>query len=465
MTILIDAYNIARVQGTGVATYGRTLAKTAAGLGHEVSLLLGTRARRQRRQLLNEIALAEGDDGIAAQSKAPSRTQQLAMAGRGILGSHQANEIALTGEVILPPNLRAALTTGAGAEASVVRFWNAPQLYSLAHGAFRITGQMTRVKAGRTDIAHWTYPLPVKVPGAANVYTLHDLVPLRLPYTTADRKKTYLALCRAIARKADHILTVSEHSRADIIRILGVEERRVTNLYQPTDIAHLLSGASDAQIAGEVEGLLRVERRGYYLFFGAIEPKKNVARILEAYLASGSRKPLVIVGAPGWGSDRDIVLLKQLTKLDRPRRIKWLGYLPRHTLATLIAGARAVLFPSLYEGFGLPVLEAMTLGTPVITSTASSLPEVAGDAALLVDPFDTRALTQAILSLDADDAAVADLSRAGLAQAQRFSAAAYDHRLAAFYADLMGGTRPRPTASSVGADAIPAALPAQARAA
>lgn len=464
-TVLIDAYNIARPQGTGVATYGRTLAKTAAGLGHEVSLLLGTRARRQRRALLNEIALAEADDAIAAQIKAPSRTQQIAVAAKGILGSRHANEIALTGEVILPPYLRAARNAGSIAGSSVARFWNATQLYSLAHGAFRITGQFTRVTAAPTDVAHWTYPLPVKVPGAANVYTLHDLVPLRLPYTTADRKKSYLALCRAIVRKADHILTVSEHSRADIIRILGVEERRVTNLYQPTDIAGLLAGVSEEQIAGEVEGLLRVERRGYYLFFGAIEPKKNVARILEAYLASGSRKPLVIVGAPGWGSDRDIALLKQLTKLDRPRRIKWLGYLPRHTLATLIAGARAVLFPSLYEGFGLPVLEAMTLGTPVITSTASSLPEVAGDAALLVDPFDARALTQAILSLDVDDTAVTDFSRAGLVQAQQFSAAVYDQKLAAFYADLLGGTRPRFAASSAGIDPIPIVRTAQAQAA
>lgn len=465
MTILIDAYNIARAQGTGVATYGRTLAKAAAGLGHDVSVLFGTRARHQREPLLNEIALAEGDDGIAAQSKPPSRARQVVTAAQGIVGARDAREIGLTGEVILPPHLRAALTPGSGCGSGRVRFWNASQLYSLAHGAFRVTGQFTRVTAGQADIAHWTYPLPVKVPGAANVYTLHDLVPLRLPYTTADRKKSYLALCQAIARKADHILTVSEHSRADIIRILGVEERRVTNLYQPTDIADLLAGVPKAQITREVEGLLQVGHRGYYLFFGAIEPKKNVARILEAYLASGSRKPLVIVGAPGWGSDRDVALLKQLTELDRRKRIKWLGYLPRHTLATLIAGARAVLFPSLYEGFGLPVLEAMALGTPVITSTASSLPEVAGDAALLVDPFDARALTQAILSLDADDAAVADLSRAGLAQAQQFSAAAYNLRLAAFYADLVGGTSARRTASPAGPEGMPEPRTTQARAA
>ncbi|WP_086617736.1 glycosyltransferase family 4 protein [Erythrobacter tepidarius] len=429
MRILLDAYNIARPQGTGVATYARNLARAAAGMGHGVNLLFGTRAGHSKSQpLLNEIALAEGDEvlGGAAARGAFALPRQVAKAAGGVLATRRAREIPLSGEVILPP--------GMGLEDA--RYWNAPQLYSLAHGAFRVTGQLTRVALPGADLAHWTYPLPVKAPGAANVYTLHDLVPLRLPYTTADRKKTYLALCQRIAREADHILTVSEHSRADIIRILGVEETRVTNLYQSTDIAALVKGVAPAQIAREVEGLLGVEMRGYYLFFGALEPKKNLARLLEAHLASGSRNPLVIVGAPGWGSERDVKLLEQLAALDRDKRIKWLGYLPRQTLATVIAGARAVVFPSLYEGFGLPVLEAMSLGTPVITSNTSSLPEVAGEAALLVDPLKVRGIARAINALDGDDRAVGELSRRGLAQAERFSASAYRKRLAAFYATL-----------------------------
>jgi glycosyltransferase involved in cell wall biosynthesis len=435
--ILLDAYNISRSQGTGVATYGRNLARAAAGLGHDVNLLFGTRAGYSKAQpLLNEIALAEGDEAPADKRKpgALALPAQVAKAAGGILSTRQAREIALSGEVILPPGL----------ELERARYWNAPQLYSLAHGALKVTGQMTRVAVPGTDLAHWTYPLPVKATGAANVYTLHDLVPLRLPYTTADRKKTYLSLCQRIAREADHILTVSEHSRADIIRILGVEESRVTNLYQSTDIAGQVKDVPPAQIAREIEGLLGVAMRGYYLFFGAIEPKKNIARLLEAHLASGSKHPLVIVGAPGWGSSRDIALLKQLAELDEQKRIKWLGYLPRQTLATVIAGARAVVFPSLYEGFGLPVLEAMSLGTPVITSNTSSLPEVAGEAALMVDPMKVRGIAQAINALDDDDHAVAELGRRGLAQAERFSASAYRERLAAFYRKLGLSGAPAP---------------------
>lgn len=443
MNILIDAYNIARPHGTGVATYGRNLARAAAGLGHGVDLLFAARAGRGGDPLLREIGLAEGDDGSAAKRRA-GLMGQVAAAASGVLTARRAQEIALSGEVILPPGL----------SLPEARYYNAPQLYSLASGAFRATGRMTRVSGPQADLAHWTYPLPVKARGAANVYTLHDLVPLRLPHTTADHKKTYLALARRIAREADHILTVSEHSRADIIRILGIAPDRVTNCYQSTDIAALMADVSEAQIAREVEGLLGAPMRGYYLFFGAIEPKKNLARLLEAHLASGSPHPLVIVGAPGWGSARDVALIEQLAALGDSKRVRWLGYLPRQTLATVIAGARGVVFPSLYEGFGLPVLEAMALGTPVITSTTSSLPEVAGDAALLVDPLDVRAIARAMLALDADDGAVADLSRSGLAQAARFSAQAYRARLAAFYTRLLG-TAPPIDASPAAPSAAP----------
>lgn len=434
MTILLDAYNIARPHGTGVATYARNLGRAAGDLGHDIALLFGNRAGHAKQALLNEIALAEGDEAFVGKGKRAGLPGQVLTAATGILSARQAREIALTGEVILPPALG---MPGA-------RYWNAPQLYGLAHGGFRVTGRLTKVAVPQVDIAHWTYPLPVRMAGAANIYTLHDLVPLRLPHTTADRKKTYLALCRRIAREADHILTVSEHSRADIMRILGVEGGRVTNLYQSTDIANQMVGVPPDQVACEVEGLLGAPMRGYYLFFGALEPKKNLARLLEAHLASGSKHPLVIVGAPGWGSDRDVALLKQLAALDEHKRIKWLGYLPRQTLATVIAGARAVVFPSLYEGFGLPVLEAMALGTPVITSDTSSLPEVAGDAALLINPLDVRSIARAIRSLDDDDGAVADLSQRGLVQADRFSAAAYRQRLAGFYTRLTGAAPPRP---------------------
>lgn len=446
MKLLIDAYNISLAHGTGVATYGRNLARTVAGLGHEVDLLFASRAGHSKVPLLNEIAIAEGAPQAGKTKSKRARPGIVLQAASGIIASRKARPVPISGQVILPQGLH---IDGA-------RYWNVPAVYSAANGAFRATGAFSRVSLPGTDIAHWTYPLPVKLSGARNVYTLHDLVPLRLPYATADVKRTYYRLCRRIARDADHILTVSECSRRDIIDILQVEESRVTNLYQTCELARHLDGVTEEELRRHVEGLVPAGMREYFLFFGAIEPKKNIARMIEAYLGSGSKSPLVIVGAPGWGSDRDVKLLKSMAALDKRKRIVWLGYLPREMLAMLIAGARGVVFPSLYEGFGLPVLESMSLGTPVITSTTSSLPEVAGDAALLVDPYDVRSITRAILEMDGAEGTRTDLARRGLQQAGNFSQAAYAERLAAFYTKLGCSGQPAAACHTFGNQRNPA---------
>src|SRR5438067_13843509 len=136
--------------------------------------------------------------------------------------------------------------------------------------------------------------------------------------------------------------------------------------------------------------------------------------------------PLVITGPSGWGTTAEAALLNQIREEERSlprgrRRLYRFEYASRSMLVTLIRGARAVLFPSLYEGFGLPVLEAMLLGTPVVTSTTASVPEIAGDAAILVNPYDTRALSQAIRDLDQDEALRESLVERGFAQAAKFS--------------------------------------------
>jgi glycosyltransferase involved in cell wall biosynthesis len=215
---------------------------------------------------------------------------------------------------------------------------------------------------------------------------------------------------------------------------------KVTNSYQTAPVpAGLLAGdaAEDARI---VEGLFGLERRGYFLFFGALDPKKNLARIIEAYVTSGSGTPLVIVGARHWGTEQEsrifgkggISLYGEATA----KGLVLLDYLPREMLLRLVRGARAVMFPSLYEGFGLPALEAIRLGTPVISSTTSSLPEVVGEAGLLVDPYDAQAIAGAMRALD-EPGVGEKLSAAAPAQAAKFSDGAYQARLAAMYAKVM----------------------------
>lgn len=428
MRIVIDAFNIALPHGTGVATYGRSLARAASQLGHDIHVLFGSRGASSRVALLNEIALAEGDpDTKGKRVSTWVKAADFARAARGALQPVRAVPVPVSGHVLLPQRL----------QVEAARYWNAQNLYAGSDQIFRASGAFTNVGIENVDFVHWTYPLPVKARAARNVYTLHDLVPLRLPYTTADRKRAYYKLCRKIADDADHILTVSEASRRDIVDILGVSEDRVTNLYQASDIGSSLGDIDEAFITRYVEGLLGVGLREYFLFFGAIEPKKNVARLVEAYLASSVNSPLIIVGGPGWGSEQDVKLLKSLAGLDGRKRIVWLGYLPRDMLAMLIAGARATVFPSLYEGFGLPALESMALGTPVITSNTSSLPEVVGGAGVLVDPYDVRSISRAIIEIDSDEGMRRELSHRGLAQAEKFSGKAYAKRLAGFYARIV----------------------------
>lgn len=423
--VLIDGYNLGLEKGTGVATYARNLAHEVGQLGHRTSVLYGDRLPSPRNPLLREIAFFDGDGGSRRRplrdiagivSPRPSLAEEIEVSGRVITRQFAAR---------LPHH---------------DTLYNAPNLFRRANGRFNTWGLSTPVRLpAAPDLAHWTYPLPLHVPGAANLYTLHDLVPLRLPYTTLDNKRRYLGLIRRLVKTADHIVTVSECSRRDIIDLTGIAPDRVTNTYQSVDIPARLRDLPEEQVAREVEGAIGAAYKGYFLFWGSIEPKKNVGRIVEAYLASGLTTPLVIVGARAWRAENELRLLDAFTngkpaKGDvRRGRIIVLPYAPFSLLVSLIRGARAALFPSLYEGFGLPVLEAMMLGTPVLCSNTSSLPEVAGDAAIAVDPYDTATITAGLRALDADAGLRDDLSRRGLAQAALFSPDRYRARLAALY--------------------------------
>jgi glycosyltransferase involved in cell wall biosynthesis len=285
-----------------------------------------------------------------------------------------------------------------------------------------------------------------------NIYTIHDLVPLRLPFTTLDNKKRYLGTVRGIAERAAHIVTVSEASRRDIVNLLGVPEHKVTNTGQAVELPDVATLKPEALVRAELEGFFGLHWQKYFLFFGAIEPKKNVGRLIEAYLAAGSPYPLVICGKQAWNAHQELGLLYEDDRREFvPRgpiegvqglqrklrdRVMLIDYVPGRLLTGLIRGARAMLFPSLYEGFGLPVVEAMHLGTAVMTSNTSALPEVAGDAALLVDPYDTRAMAEAIQRLDADDALRAELASRGPKRAATFNAEDYGRRLSEMYARL-----------------------------
>jgi glycosyltransferase involved in cell wall biosynthesis len=433
--IFLDGYNLDLEQGTGVATYARTLSYRLGALGAEVGVLYGARRPTPRDPLMREVRFfdAGGDERRPIADFLKDVRRKLAVP----FGA-TAREVPVTGRVITRA-FEARLP-------HFDRLYNYERLFGLALAGFKLWNLRMPVRLPhRPDIMHWTYPLPLKVPGAKNIYTLHDLVPLRLPYTTLDVKRRYLRLCRMLVRDADHIVTVSESSRSDIINLLGADPEKVTNTYQAVDIPAKFARKPEPLARAEVEGSTGLAWGGYFLFFGAIEPKKNVGRLIEAYLAAESPHPLVIVGKQAWKSEEELRLLfddnirwisEENGRLVTRRKIILLDYAPFRLLVSLIRGARAVLFPSLYEGFGLPALEAMSLGTPVLTSNTASLPEVVGDAALQVDPYDVQALAEGIRALDADADLRARLSIAGPKRAEEFSLERYDRRLAALYGKL-----------------------------
>jgi glycosyltransferase involved in cell wall biosynthesis len=296
------------------------------------------------------------------------------------------------------------------------------------------------------NIFHATQPIPLRIEGARNIYTIHDLVPLRLPYSTLDDKKFFLNMVRHLGRVAERIVTVSEASRNDLINICGISPEKVVNTYQSVAFPEEMVAQSDAETARLVEQSFGLKSGDYYLFYGALEPKKNVGRLIDAYIASGSQRSLVLAGGLGWEYAADLEKIEEnqsnALKIEGRRivpdeRIRRLQHLPLFQLMALIRNARAVIFPSLYEGFGLPVLESMLLRTPVVTSNNSSLVEVAGDAALLVDPSDIRSIMNAIQKIDADDALCADLVQRGVVQAAKFSPAAHKERLGRVYDEAL----------------------------
>lgn len=272
-------------------------------------------------------------------------------------------------------------------------------------------------------LMHWTYPLPLRFAAVPNLYTIHDLIPLLHPGLSPISDKRMRRLLGCVTEAATHIVTVSECSRREIIDVLGVPPDRVTNTYQA-----IVDTRPNPAALAQTLNVLGLTPGGYVLHAGSVEPRKNVRRLIQAHRESRSRWPLVIAGPDGWRAATELA-----NAGPEVIRLPWVA---RADLVALIAGARCVLVPSLAEGFGLVVAEAMTLGTAVICSAHGALREVAGDAAQLVDAEDTAAWTAMLASLDRDDDAISALVAAGNLRAQNFTLAAHADRLQPLYARL-----------------------------
>lgn len=317
---------------------------------------------------------------------------------------------------------------------AVVRTWSdigdivGDDIFRRAQVHFDRHGTVLRVAPppGPSGIMHWTYPVPIHLLGWRNVYTVHDAIPLTSPDFSPIDPVRHRRVLTAIAGCASGIATVSAAAGAGIAAALTIDPTRIVDCGQA-----VLPGP-----IGRIDDA-RLPLDGYFLFCGSIEPRKNLTRLAAAWRASGVATPLVIVGADGWQADAIV------PELERAGVIR-LPYLPAADLRALQAGARAFLFPTLAEGFGLPIIEAMALGTPVLTSNAGATAEVAGGAALLVDPTDTAAIAAAIRRLDGDVALRATLATAGRARSAAYALPVFAARLAALYAAVLVSDGPPP---------------------
>lgn len=303
-----------------------------------------------------------------------------------------------------------------------------------------------------------TIPL-VRKPGLKTVVTVHDLGAEYLPQAHQIKQRLYLNLMTHHQLKsASHIIAVSEATKNDLIKKVCLPKDKISVVYEGYDKDKFRVQSANRRTKFKINQTIKqyhLTYHNYFLFVGTIQPRKNIARLITAYakflksypntknegFGTGSKyyvardknkKPLihntnpqslVLAGSKGWLSDEIYELPKKLGIKDQ---VKFLGYIPDEDLPALYSGARAFLFPSLFEGFGLPILEAMAVGCPVLTSNVSSIPEVTlrlpkGHAALLVDPYSIEDIARGISKLSINHELRTKLTTLGFTQVKKFS--------------------------------------------
>jgi len=274
---------------------------------------------------------------------------------------------------------------------------------------------------GPIDLYHSPdFTLPPTRPRTRTLLTVHDLSFERDPDSADDHLRAFLSrvVPRSVAR-ADHVLADSQATKEDLIELWGTRADKVTVLYCGVDAR--FRPVTDAAALAAVRARYGLGQGPFILSVSTLQPRKNYRRLVQAFAPLAARYPelnLVIGGGKGWRYDE---ILAEPERLGIGGRVLFPGFIAEDDLPALYSAAEVMAYPSLYEGFGLPVLEAMACGTPVVASNRSSLPEVTADAGLQVDPLDIDALTEGLAALVEDTALRHDLATRGLAWARQFS--------------------------------------------
>jgi glycosyltransferase involved in cell wall biosynthesis len=292
----------------------------------------------------------------------------------------------------------------------------------LAACCSRVWSAWTFPRALRQDgveVAHVQYTIPPFMP-CPTVTTIQDISFKRFPRFFGLKDRLILDLGVRWARSAAaRIIVPSEHTKKEIVQLYRVDPDKISVIHLGVDRRFEPVDRDQArQIAAERYGI----RSPYVLTVGVIQPRKNLGRLLDGFAGlKGIRQTnhkLVIVGKPGW---KETNLQRRIDELGLGEDVIFTGYVPREDLPALYSGADAFVYPSVYEGFGLPPLEAMACGTPVITGNRSSLPEVVGEAGIMVDPYDAEAFARAMANVLSSESLRNEMSALGIARAAKFT--------------------------------------------
>ncbi len=275
-----------------------------------------------------------------------------------------------------------------------------------------------------STVYHSTYfPLPNLPNSTKKILTIYDLIPQLFPdFVTKKVFDRGLKILDSIDKNQDWIICISEHTKQDFCNYLGMNPEQV--FVTPLAASDNFYSVNNLQIISQIQKRYGISKSPYLLSLCTLEPRKNLSFLLRCFAQILAQEPtldinLVLVGISGW-KNNDIFQTVETNPILKSHVI-FTGFIPDQDLSAIYSGALAFVYPSLYEGFGLPPLEAMQCGTPVITSNTSSLPEVVGDAGIMVNPTDTDALCQAMLNLINNSQLRKQLSNQGIARAKQFS--------------------------------------------
>ncbi len=427
INVLIDGYNLELIKGTGIKTYGISLIKALACLGANTDILC-SRYTNNTDSILDETLFFD----------IPKQTDsKLSLAKSMVFAAskqfYRAKKIPVSDFVIKQnSDLIFEYLSKSG------EIFNLPDCFAIANNLYKRLGMNANINVPKKiDVWHATYPLPVQVNNAKRITTIHDLIPLKLPYTTLDDKSFFFNNIKKSIQDSQVIITVSENTKKDILDCFDIHPDKINVTYQPIiDQTLALTEKSEEEIYKQLKKF-RIKYKKYILFVGAIEPKKNVGRLIDAYSGLDTDIQLVIVGKKAWLWEGEIGKLEAMFSSKFHTKVKLLEFVTRNDLLYLYKGALCFAFPSLYEGFGLPPLEAMAMGCPVITSNVSSLPEVCGDAALYVDPYDSIDIRKNLETLINNPHLQKQFSQAGKERVKLFSMENYVKKLYEAYTKVL----------------------------